>query len=353
MKGLKLQGGAKSSVVRNEEYESIFKLYQEPQLVDTLSKYPFRIRFVGEKGVDLGGVCRDAFTAFYDVAYRKYFDGSTLVTPAIHPGTDITALKTLGCIVSHAYLTCGILPVRVAFPCLAQMLLPHDGLTIPDEVYVQTFFDSLSVHDQGVLKAAYEEIKQKRPSFSEGVKSSLQVVLSLYGCRELPHPDNLQRISLQIAKFQFQLQPSAAISAVKSGIAVQHAPFWKAMSLGELYRIYCALSVSPAKVIKMLEDVPVNNKAEQRVLGYLHQYIGNISNEQLCDLLRFITGCGVCIGPISVMFNGLDGFERRPMSHTCSNTLDLPSTYSTYMEFKHEFDLILKNVDTLWKMDSY
>ena len=37
------------------------------------------------------------------------------------------------------------------------------------------------------------------------------------------------------------------------------------MSLGELYRIYCALSVSPAKVIKMLEDVPVNNKAEQRV----------------------------------------------------------------------------------------
>ena len=72
------------------------------------------------------------------------------------------------------------------------MLLPHDGLTIPDEVYVPTFFNSLSVHDQGVLKAAYEEIKQKRPSFSEGIKSNLLVVLMVAGnyhtqttCREL------------------------------------------------------------------------------------------------------------------------------------------------------------------------
>ena len=64
-----MQGGAKSSLVRNDEHESIFKSYQEPQLVHTLSKYSFRIRFVGKKGVDLGEVCHDAFTAFYDVAY--------------------------------------------------------------------------------------------------------------------------------------------------------------------------------------------------------------------------------------------------------------------------------------------
>ena len=95
MKGLKLRGGARSSVVRSEEYDSIFKLYQEPNLADTLSKYPFRMHFVGEKEVDLGGVCRDAFTAFFDVAYPKCFDGSTLVTPAIHPGMDTMALKTL------------------------------------------------------------------------------------------------------------------------------------------------------------------------------------------------------------------------------------------------------------------
>ena len=130
--------------------------------------------------------------------------------------------------------------MRVAFPCLAQMFIPHD-VTIPDDVYMQTFFNSLSVHDQGIMKRAYDKIKEKRPSFSEDVKSSLQVLLSLYGCRELPRPGNLKRVSLQIARFQFQLQPSAAISAMKRGIAVLHTLFWKSMSLGELYRIYCAL----------------------------------------------------------------------------------------------------------------
>ena len=115
MRELKLQGGTNRST-------------REPQLTDTLAKYPFRMQFVGEKGVDLGGVCRDAYTAFFNSAYQKFFDGSTLVTPAIHPGTDIAALKNLGCIISHSYLISGILPVRVAFPCLAHVLLPRDGL---------------------------------------------------------------------------------------------------------------------------------------------------------------------------------------------------------------------------------
>ena len=353
MKGMDLHYGSRAVIVRNDEYESVVKLYLGDQLNETLSKYPFRMRFVDEKGIDLGGVCRDAFTAFFSIAYRKFFDGSTLVTPAIHPGTDVAALKTMGCVISHAYLVSGILPVKVAFPCLAQVLLPKDDLVIPDDVYMKTFFDSLSVHDQEVFKVAYDEIKENRESFSADVKSSLKVILSLYGCRELPKPKNLQRLTLQLAKYQFELYPSAAISAMKSGVAVQHLPFWKNMSLAELYRIYSAMSVSPAKVIKMLENVPFSNKNEERVLGYLRQYVGNITNEQLCDLLRFITGCGVCIGPISVTFNGLEGFERRPMSHTCSNTLDLSYTYGSYLELKDEFDSILKDVSILWKMDTY
>ena len=53
------------------------------------------------------------------------------------------------------------------------------------------------------------------------------------------------------------------------------------------------------------------------------------------------------------MFNGLEGFERRLMCHTCSNTLDLSSTYGSYLELKDEFDSILKNVSIVWKMDTY
>lgn len=127
------------------------------------------------------------------------------------------------------------------------------------------------------------------------MKASLHSLLSLSGSRELPNAAKLRIIGLQIAKFQYELQPSAAIIATMGGIAAQQKHFWKAMSLGKLYQIYYALSVSPAKVIKMFGNVPVKNKAEQRVLGHLHECVGNISNEQLCDLLRFITGCGACM----------------------------------------------------------
>ena len=40
-------------------------------------------------------------------------------------------------IISHCYLVTGILPVRIAFPCLAAILLcnVHDGV-IPDNIYL-------------------------------------------------------------------------------------------------------------------------------------------------------------------------------------------------------------------------
>lgn len=93
----------------------------------------------------------------------------------------------------------------MAFPCLAQVLLRYGGFTVPQEVYVQTFLNSLSIHDQGIFRMAYAEIQQNQGSFSEDVMSGLQGILSLYGCRQLPHPDNLRHLTLQLAKFHFEL----------------------------------------------------------------------------------------------------------------------------------------------------
>ena len=57
MKGMGLHYGSRAEIAHDDEYVAIMKLYQ---LNETLSKYPFRMRFV-HKGIDLGGVCRDAF----------------------------------------------------------------------------------------------------------------------------------------------------------------------------------------------------------------------------------------------------------------------------------------------------
>lgn len=65
--------------------------------------------------------------------YRYFFEGSILVTPSVHPRTSLEKMKVMGTIISHGYLVSGVLPIRVAFPCLAAILcLRYNESSIPD-----------------------------------------------------------------------------------------------------------------------------------------------------------------------------------------------------------------------------
>ena len=127
---------------RSQIFADVLNLYSKDR--DTvLSEYPFRTRFIGEVAVDLGGVTRDVFSAFFEEAYARCFDGSSLLTPSDSPFMDLSTMSTLGTIISHVYLLTGMLPVKVAFPCLASVLLPLVS-GIPEEVIVRCFVDCLS-----------------------------------------------------------------------------------------------------------------------------------------------------------------------------------------------------------------
>ena len=53
-----------------------------------------------------------------------------------------------------------------------------------------------------------------------------------------------------------------------------------------------------------------------------------------------------------VRFNNLSGLERRPISHTCSCVLELPSSYEMFEYFAHEFQAVLSE-ESSWKIDAY
>ena len=87
----------------------------------------------------------------------------------------------------------------------------------------------------------------------------------------------MKRLMLQLAKFEFNVKPAAAIASIHSGIPSKHLPVWEGLSVADFYSTYTALSVSPAKVLKMMENCVISNPSEERVLSYLRQYIGNIA----------------------------------------------------------------------------
>ena len=332
-------------------YASVLSLYA-PDCSNMLHEFPFRVAFDGERAIDTGGVTRDMFSAFWEQAYRHAFDGGSTLIPATHPQMDQSVFPTLGTILSHGYVTCGFIPIRVAFPTLARCLLGSSAL-IPEAILLDSFADYLSPYDAKVVREAIKLVVQGgQQVFSPPVRQRLITILSGFDCTNVPTPANLKQILLQVARNQFLRKPMAASAEVHSGIPECHRSIWTKKTVRSLMALYKALSANVESVIQQIEEPEFLNRNEGKVFGYLLQYIGSMKAEELSLFLRFVTGSSVCSAQrISITFNSLSGLARRPISHTCSNTLELSTTYSTFPEFVAEFQAILTDPIVTWYMD--
>ena len=165
-------------VDRRNLFNNVISLYLEG---DILNEYPVQIEFATEMAIDAGGVTREMFSAFWEEAYQKLFEGATLVIPLLHPKSDMGLFNTLGSIISHGYLSCGYLPVRIALPSLIKILL-GSTVSIPKKFHVDALLDYLSTHDREKLKSALH----CDHSFSDKVKTDVTAILSQFGCRVTP-----------------------------------------------------------------------------------------------------------------------------------------------------------------------
>ena len=121
-------------------FQDVMGLFAQDEVLD---EYPLRIKFNGELGYDCDGVCRDMFSAYWDEACQLFFNGSSLLVPALHFNVNMSALLRLGTVLSHGYILCVFLPTRIAFPALASILL-GSTVEIPNDILVKSFAESLS-----------------------------------------------------------------------------------------------------------------------------------------------------------------------------------------------------------------
>lgn len=211
---------------------------------------------------------------------------------------------------------------------------------------LESFSDFLSIVDRRAIALALGA-----KEFDAGMEASVVNILSRFGCREVPTPRNLKRLLHGLARHQFRLQPFAALCAMNAGVPETHKPFWQAVGVEELYGTYSALTANPEKVLEMVVEPEFSNPNEQRVYGYLQQYVGEMKLDEAKRFLRFITGSSVVSSDqVRICFNALTGAARRPIAHTCSNMLELSYNYNTFIEFLEEFTIILSN--DCWPMNS-
>lgn len=93
-----------------------------------------------------------------------------------------------------------------------------------------------------------------------------------------------------------------------------------------------------------------DNEIKRKIFGFLKKFICEADLKLCTKLLRFITGADIITSTININFNSVqDCFSRSPVAHTCTNTLDLPLTYDSFIDFRCEFTSLLSS--NIWVMD--
>ena len=334
-------------VDRENLYEDVLDMHREGGVV---GEYPLSVKYKGENAVDDGGVQRDVFSAFWVEAYIHLFEGAKTLIPMVQPGIDISTFSIIGRIISHGYLASGFLPIRIALPSLISMIL-GPSITIPSSIIIESFIEYVSEVERVTLKSA---LASSVP-FSSSMAEDLVNILSRFGCRQRPTHLNLSKVIEDVARYEFCVKPAAALALIHTGIPQNHKLFWEKKSASDVHALFYRMSVTPSKVLSFLEFSFATNENESRVSSYLTTMIGNMTVSELSLFLRFVTGASVCIVPkIRVEFNGLSGFGRRPIAHTCDSVLELPTSYINYDDFYGEFKVILDttNDSFSWRMDA-
>ena len=173
------------------------------------------------------------------------------------------------------------------------------------------------------------------------------LLLGSYGCRQIPCSENIKSLVTTVARHEL-LKPLAPVYAMFGGVPDEHKDFGEGVTIEHLMQVYLASSATAHNVLKVIKEPEV---LQPTAYGYLLQYVGNMSVREVRHFLRFVTGSSaLVVDEIRVTFNGLTGIARRPIAHTCSCTLELPVSYSTYLEFSQEFNAIL-NSELPWIMD--
>ena len=299
-----------------------------------------------EKGVDTGGIFRDALAIFWQEFYISCCLGERGRVPFLRHDFQIEEWTAVARIIVRGYLDLGYFPVTLSHAFVIFAMFGEKAVS--DDILLRSFKQYLAPIDEQLICRALtiyvnesEEDNDDSKDDGEdddGDKDDLIDLLDRFGCRRLPTKDNIHGLIMEIAhkeiiqKAQYVADCWECIFKSELGIL---------SSVEKVGGLYASLEPTTKKVLAMLEALPETN-AERSALGYLKRFIRGLDIAQLKSFVMFVTGADVlCVPTIHVDFTKLDGLERRPIAHMCGCVLQLPCSYNSYTELRTEFTNVL------------
>ncbi|XP_038064500.1 uncharacterized protein LOC119735750 [Patiria miniata] len=288
----------------------------------------------GQMEAGLGsGVYKDAVTQFWQEFYEEMTTGDTYKVPVIRHDFGEREWEAVARILVKGWVDLRYFPISLS-PVFMETALFGSSHADTKSAFLQYIPES----ERNILEAALQEF----PSDNE----ELVEILGEYDCKKLPSETNLSHIISEMGHKEIIQKPRFIADCMQPVLKSLHGSLTKS----EFLNLYEEMQPSPKKVIAMLQFPPECTANEQTVGTYLKRYVRSLNEHMLKRFLRFCTGSDVLsVNVINVIFTQLTGFERRPIGHTCGNVLEVPSTYESFVDLRHEFNEILQS--GVWVMD--
>ncbi|KAA0710797.1 hypothetical protein E1301_Tti023617 [Triplophysa tibetana] len=285
-----------------------------------------------ERGHDEGGVVRDCLAEFWNEFYDQCTLGSSFKVPFLRHDFGQQHWESVGRIIVFGWQKEKYLPVKIAPVIMEQVASGCVKSNI-----IENFLKYVSEPERIVFQAWQSD-------FNSVDKEELLEVLDVHSCRKMPTENNAEEVLQELAHKKLIQEPAYVME--------QWANIFSnaVIRIEDISSMYENLQPTVRKVVRSV-SFPENMNAQQKeIQRYLTNYLRESSTQGLCRFLRFCTGSDLLVGKtITVNFTEVQGFQRRPISHTCGCVLELSVCYDSYPDFRSEMNKIMES--NVWVMD--
>ncbi|XP_078018787.1 uncharacterized protein LOC144458879 [Epinephelus lanceolatus] len=319
----------RASICRIKVVEDLLAVFMDSSIIHLTLK----MDFVNEKPIDDAGMSREVYTAFWE-QFLEQCEGETERVPRLRPDFCEAEWQAVGWIWVKGLLDHGVMPVRLSKAFILACIHGIDSVDV--DILMTSFLNYLPPVERSAVEKALQGTMEKSD------EEDLLDLFTRMGSHFLPPKNSMQPAIETMAHKAILQEPKYIVDCFSTPMALVQQKLSDKESVLSLYE---SKKATGKRVLQLFETTKmVLSQREQATFNHLQRYVKNADQTKAEKILRFCTGSSViCVDKIMVCFNAETGLNRRPVAHTCGATLEVPCTYSSYPEFRTEFDNILSS----------
>ena len=331
MEALKILKGNVSILVNKENIvQDLLSIYKDPSILEKNVS-----AFIEGTDATGDGVIREVYSLFWDT-FLSQSDGDIEHTIPIVPSLDQEDYVSIGRIITHQFVLCGIFPIRVSQASMQHAILGNAS----DECKIDSFLRILPQRERNLLTKALA---------GDGAFPTEEIIdlLDDYNTRQLPTVDNVKSLLLHISTSEFVTKPFLCLASIRLGMG----QLWDNVTKEEVEALYEMSRPTAARIIATLVLNPENPK-EAQINRWLERYLKGATSEILSKFLHFCTATDI-LPPgngIAVDTEVMPPTAIRPKSYTCFRRLILPRNFHSYSEMRNNLEFYLRD-SSIWDLN--